>query len=540
MMYENPNSRWASPVLPVKKSADLMDLRQTTDYWEQNEKTEVMAAAMPILSLVLENARGMKHFGLFDFLKGFWQLTLAERCQEFFSYMTDEKIFTPRRAPQGCSDAAIFFQKTMEECFASLLYEHLLIWIDDLLLYTDDMDAYLENLAEFFSLLNQFGLKLSAKKCSLYHTEVKWCGKLINSQGVRHDPERIDTLRAMPYPKTAAELQQFVCAINWMRESIVDYARQVSPLQKRMDQALASTKRTKRAAAGIELELTVEERQALDDMKEMLASAATLDFPEDSATTCLFTDASDTGWSVIVTQVVNFDSKVPATDQQHRLLQYLSGTFTGSQLHWTVIEKEAFPIVMACDKLDYLLLRPEPFRMYCDHRNLIHVFAPHESVKKHIKGKLLRWAMKLMNFRYVVEHVPGPTNVWADMISRWAGNHSPAATVKRLKAVRRRTTPTARSTGPTTLRPLDKENFVWWTLAELFDTQSEYAAPGEADRTLDGLLTIDGKIWVPPDAKVFIQRLCIVAHCGAQGHRGQHAMVTHLGLFSPSTTYRLS
>ncbi|KAG6969506.1 hypothetical protein JG688_00005283 [Phytophthora aleatoria] len=29
-------------------------------------------------------------------------------------------------------------------------------------------------------------------------------------------------------------------------------------------------------------------------------------------------------------------------------------------------------------QLDYLLLRPQAFRMYCDHRNLIHVFAPHD------------------------------------------------------------------------------------------------------------------------------------------------------------------
>ncbi|KAG3113582.1 hypothetical protein PI124_g7019 [Phytophthora idaei] len=56
--------------------------------------------------------------------------------------------------------------------------------------------------------------------------------------------------------------------------------------------------------------------------------------------------------------------------------------------------------------------------MYCDHRNMIHVFAPDESVKKHGKGEMLRWAMKLMNYRYVVDHVPGPSNVWADMISR--------------------------------------------------------------------------------------------------------------------------
>ncbi|KAE8981003.1 hypothetical protein PR001_g24129 [Phytophthora rubi] len=264
LVYENPKRRWSSPVLPVKKSADPMDPLQTTDYRARNEQTDVMAAVMSILSLVLVNARGMKHFGLFDFLKGFWQLSQAELCQEFMSYMTDEKIFTPRRVPQGCADAAIHFQKTMEECFASRLYKHLLIWIDDLLLYANGIEVYLQKLGELFALLNQFGLKLSVKKSSLYQKEVKWCGRLIDEHGARHDPTRIDTLRSLPYPTTAGELQQFVCAINWMRESIVDFARQVAPLQHRLDQALVSTKRTRRAAAGIEIELNREERAAFD------------------------------------------------------------------------------------------------------------------------------------------------------------------------------------------------------------------------------------------------------------------------------------
>lgn len=528
IVYENPHSRWASPVLPVKKSADVMDLRQTTDYRTVNDATEVMAAVMPIVSVVLENARGKKHFGLFDFLKGFWQLPLADICQEFLSYMTDEKIFTPRRVPQGSSDAAIFFQKTMEKCFASLLYEHLLIWIDDLLLFADDMDAYLDKLAELFSLLNQFGLKLSVKKSSLYQTEVKWCGRVIDSQGVRHDSDRIDTLRALPYPCTAGELQQFVCAVNWMRESIVDFSRQILPLQRRLDAALASTKRTRRAAAGIAIELTQEERDAFDKVKELLANSATLDFPDDSATTCLFTDASDVGWAALITQVADYDPKKPVTDQQHRLIQCLSGTFTGSQLNWTVIEKEALPIVLACEKMDYLLLRPQPFRMFCDHRNLIHVFAPHVSVKKHIKGKLLRWAMKLMNFRYIVEHIPGPANVWADMISRWAGNHEPVATLKRIKAIRHPCPTPSAALHAVSLRPLDSADFVWPTCEELCGIQATFDAPVAAERRADGLLTIDDKIWVPGDAKDVIQRLCIIAHCGAQGHRGQHAMVEHL------------
>ncbi|KAE8954219.1 hypothetical protein PR003_g31375 [Phytophthora rubi] len=101
----------------------------------------------------------------------------------------------------------------MEECFASLLYKHLLIWIDDLLLYAADMDTYLEKLAEFFSLLNQFGLKLSIKKSSLYETEVKWCGRILNNQGVRHDPELINTLRAMPYPPPQQQSSSSLCAL---------------------------------------------------------------------------------------------------------------------------------------------------------------------------------------------------------------------------------------------------------------------------------------------------------------------------------------
>lgn len=530
LVYENPHSRWSSPVLPVKKSADLTDLRQTTDYRAVNAQTEVMAACMPILSLVMENAKGMKHFGLFDFLKGFWQLPLGELCQEYFSFMTDEKIFTPRRVPQGGSDSAIHFQKTMETCFSTLLYKHLLIWIDDLLLYAADMETYLAKLAELFALLNQFGLKLSAKKSSLYQTEVKWCGRVIDANGVRHDSDRIESLRALPYPKTAGELQQFVCAINWLRESIVDFARQMAPLQRRLDDALTSTKRTKRAAAGIEIQLTAAEREAFDQIKASLAEAATLNFPDDTATTCLFTDASDIGWAAIVTQVADFDPKLPAMEQQHKLLYCMSGTFSGSQLNWTVIKKEALPIVIACEKLDYLLLRPKPFRMYCDHRNLIHVFAPHENVKKHIRGKLLRWAMKLMNFRYIVEHVPGHSNVWADMISRWAGNHVPAISTKRIKAMRRQTEPPGVSPAPdvSQLRPLDDENSVWPTLAELSDLQQQYQPPAQAVQRDDGIFTINDRIWVPTEAVNLIQRLCIVAHCGAQGHRGQHAMIAHL------------
>ncbi|KAJ8571266.1 hypothetical protein ON010_g5570 [Phytophthora cinnamomi] len=341
-VYENPSSRWASPALPVRKPGENSDeYRHTCDYRVVNDLIEALTSTMPHMATLLEHTRGKKHFGLFDLLKGFWQLPLDELSQELMSYITDTKIYTPRRVPQGCCDAAVHFQQTMERCFDSLLYGCIVIWIDDLLLFSDDIDTYVTKLEEFFDLVAMYGLKLSAKKSSIYQQSVKWCGRIINSDGVSHDPSRIDALRSMPYPTTVGHLQQFLCAANWVREYIVDYGHAVEPLQQRLDTALKRGKRSKSVAAGISVTLTDAERVTFDKVKDLLATPVTLALPDDSATTIVCSDASNNGWSVIVTQVSDYDAKIPVTAQQHKLLTCLSGTFKGSQLNWTVIEKEA-------------------------------------------------------------------------------------------------------------------------------------------------------------------------------------------------------
>ncbi|KAJ0397605.1 hypothetical protein ATCC90586_008182 [Pythium insidiosum] len=280
-VYENPDARWACAALPVKKPSG--GYRQTTDYKPVNAQVEPLAGLMPNLDVDLERVAGSRCFGLFDFIKGYWQLPLHPESQEVLSYMTHRRIYTPRRVPQGCSDAALYFQATMERCFAPLLLTHMLVWIDDLLLYSADVDTYLAKLDELLRLADSFGFKLSATKSCVYKREVKWCGKLITGEG---------------------ELQQFICSSNWMRNSIVDYARLVRPLQEKFDTAMQhARRRTKRIAKGIPITLTSAEQEAFSLMKDAIANSSVLAFPDPSADMCLLTDASDEGWAVIVTQV---------------------------------------------------------------------------------------------------------------------------------------------------------------------------------------------------------------------------------------------
>jgi transposase InsO family protein len=257
----------------------------------------------------------------------------------------------------------------------------------------------------------------------------------------------------------------------------------------------------------------------------------------------------------------------------------VSGTFTGSKRNWSVIEKEAYPIICACDQLSYLLLRPQDFRLFCDHRNLIYVFAPGKEVKKHIRGKLLRWAVKLMEYRYHIEHIEGTNNVWADMVSRWAGNHDSDVALramvlrkrgrgeedrtpfshkkrrrgkedrilttqsKRRRGEADRTLPTRRKSkqtfqataaaaetaGRLAIRPFDDPNFSWPTLDEICQVQEQHRHTISSNVLRQGNSGkgwySKGRLWIPDGDAALLQRLMVVAHCGAQGHRGRAAMM---------------
>jgi hypothetical protein len=175
----------------------------------------------------------------------------------------------------------------------------------------------------------------------------------------------------------------------------------------------------------------------------------------------VYTDASQDYWGAIVTQVEIGDLVKPLKDQVHQPLAFLSGSFKGAkplkdQVHqplaflsdsfkgaasrWPIVEKEAYAIVEACKRLEYLLLRERGFHLYTDHRNLQYIFNPtsvNGTVAKYQADKLQRWSMVLQMFRYKIEHVPGEDNVWGDMLSRWgAKDGQQIPRVKRLMALK--------------------------------------------------------------------------------------------------------
>ncbi|KAG3175220.1 hypothetical protein C6341_g9590 [Phytophthora cactorum] len=290
-------------------------------------------------------------------------------------------------------------------------------------------------------------------KSSLFELEIKWCGRLISREGVRHDPARVSALASLPLPATVANLQYFVCATNWLHDSLPDYARAIAPLQDKLNAERKRLGRRNRNALNVAMTWSTAERSAYDAVLSLVRDSALMASPDPDAERLVFRDASLTGYSIVVTQVANWDPTIPVTKQRYEMIICKGGMFKHN------VEKEAYPIVKACQDLEYLLLRPKGFQLYCDHANLVYIFAPHDALKKHVRDRLQRWAMRLCGLHYVIKHIAGEDNLWGDIVSRWHTHE-----VVRVTAVQTRSRHVAPLASISRLRPLSDDEFVFPTL----------------------------------------------------------------------------
>ncbi|KAF1319814.1 hypothetical protein FI667_g12881, partial [Globisporangium splendens] len=151
-----------------------------------------------------------------------------------------------------------------------MLHRAVPVRIDDVLIHAKDAQSYLKNLQQFFGILRERKLKLNARKCQLFTKQVRWRGMLIDGEGVEHDPERLSTLRVMPLPPTGAALQHFLCALNWLRDSVVDCARTVAPLTTELEHVMAERGRRMSQLSGAKVDWSKDEVVAFRNVLNMI------------------------------------------------------------------------------------------------------------------------------------------------------------------------------------------------------------------------------------------------------------------------------
>ena len=118
----------------------------------------------------------------------------------------------------------------------------------------------------------------------------------------------------------------------------------------------------------------------------------------------LYCDSSDFAVGAVLSQVDNEGIERPVS--------FISQKLTDTQRRWATIEKEAYAIIWALNKLKEILIGSK-INVFTDHNPLVYLT---ESMSK--SAKLVRWSLSLQNFDILLNYKKGKLNVVADCLSR--------------------------------------------------------------------------------------------------------------------------
>lgn len=525
LVKPNPNASWVAAPLLVAKSGPAK-YRLTFDYRPINAVTIQQAWSMPHVESELMDLSNSKFFAKLDLCQGYWQMPLDPESQHLFSFITPRGIFQPTRTTQGVMNGGSNFSSRVEPCFQKIrdAYEidPFKAWLDDIVTHARTEDELIDKLEMFFKVCEEKNLKLSAKKCLFFLREVTWCGRIVDEDGVRFDPSRLSGLQKTSLPRNAGELCEYVYCLQWMSTAIPNFIERIAPLRDILEAAYKKAgSRKKRAIRGISLSDLAwgpEHETAFLDLQTQIRQSVKLSHRKQGWDVCVFTDASELFWSGVITQCRKGDLDKDTENQRHEPLAFLGSVFSKTEQRWTTFEKEAFAIFQSFKKMDYLLLVEENTHVFTDHRNLLFVYNPEAlepALGRHVVTKVQRWALYLSRFSYTIEHIVGTRNTMADVMTRWLNGYRgrPMAAKRISHLIMDR---------DLVETPLG-DKFIWPSDEMIRKSQeaSRSRKPQAVTENLGrGLMTADGKIWIPENDSELQLKLLVIAHCGAGGHRG--------------------
>lgn len=391
-VVEPCESAWSSPVLIVYKKNG--EPRFCLDSRKLNSVTKRDAYNLPYVTEILDNLRDAKYLSSVDLSKAFWQIPIdpQDRDKTAF-YVPGRGSLHFKTTAFGLTNAPATQQRLVDLLFGNFDLKAF-AYLDDIIVISNSFEEHVSLLLRVLEKLKQANLTVNLEKCKFFRSQLRYLGYVVDANGLRTDPEKVEAILNFPTPTSRKDLKRFLGTATWYRRFVPNFSTIAGPLNK-----LTSNKKN-----GPPFEWTSEADSAFNRLKECLISAPVLSCPDYSLPFQVHTDASNYGVGAMLTQVV---------DNVEHPIAYMSRSLTGPEKNYSITERETLAVITALEHWRCYLENGLTFTVYTDHSALKWFLSLSNPT-----GRLARWGVRLSSFNFEMKHRRGVDNVIPDALSR--------------------------------------------------------------------------------------------------------------------------
>jgi len=293
--------------------------------------------------------------------------------------------------PFGLVNAPATFSRLMRRVLRDS--QNLDNYLDDVLTHTSDWNHHMSALRDFFDRIRKAKLTLRPSKCEIGETTVSFLGHSLSEGILSPKPDTVDKILNAPSPRTVKQLRAFLGLAGFYRKYVPDFAVIAAPL----------TDATRKGSPN-EVKWNEARERSFQELKRRISSPPILRLPDVSQPFILQTDASHLGIGAVLLQEDSAGEKRP--------IAFASRKLQPRETRYSTIERECLAIVWGTVKFQEYLYGTE-FILETDHHPLQYL-----RQAKFQNGRLMRWALTLQPYRFLLRAIRGRDNVGADCLSR--------------------------------------------------------------------------------------------------------------------------
>jgi len=181
--------------------------------------------------------------------------------------------------PFGLTNAPATFQRLINNVFNQILWDYILVYIDDIIIFSKTFEKHLYHLQQVFERLKIAGIKLKMSKCKFFQEQLNILGHVVTANGNTVQEELVKKVEQYPHSTNLKELRGLLGLAEYYRSFIKDFAMHAAPLTHLLKR---STK----------FEWTNECQKSFDYLKHCLTSKPIVMRPDFTQEFILYTDAS--------------------------------------------------------------------------------------------------------------------------------------------------------------------------------------------------------------------------------------------------------